>query len=91
MSAGKWQKRYDNQVDANNLLSDRLRRTREGVRQALDQARKLVTLLQESRKTAHDHLMDAQPHIALLTEQERVMIDAHVDQAMEALSDEDTK
>ncbi len=40
MTAGKWRKRYELQIEANNLLSDRLRKTREWSRNAMNFARK---------------------------------------------------
>ncbi len=40
MTAGKWRKRYEQQIEANNLLSDRLRKTREWNRNAMNFARK---------------------------------------------------
>jgi hypothetical protein len=33
MSAAKWEKRYRQQVDGNNLLSDKLRQTRAAIRE----------------------------------------------------------
>ncbi len=42
--------------------------------------------MREAAQTAHDHLMNLQPHIAQLEPYQRPFIDSHVDLAMEVLS-----
>ena len=44
MSAAKWEKRYDKQVQANNLLSDKLRETRKRGQQMIDTLKQAYSL-----------------------------------------------
>lgn len=46
MTASKWRKRYELQIEANNLLSDRLRKTREWSRNAMNFARQHMAAAQ---------------------------------------------
>lgn len=44
MSSAKWEKRYDKQVQANNLLSDKLRETRKRGQKMIDTLKQAYSL-----------------------------------------------
>jgi len=47
MNAGKYRKRYEMQVEANNLLSDRLRQTRSAATKHMNLARQYLATARE--------------------------------------------
>ncbi len=52
--------------------------------------RRKIERLETALQTAHDHLINLQPHIAQLAKRDQPFIDTHVDLALEALNKEQT-
>jgi len=64
MNANKWRKRYERQVEVNNLLSDRLRSTRNWATQALSLARKKIDAQRETLTAFQARIIELEGQMA---------------------------